>query len=84
MQSSPVQNADVVAGEVKALRQQRAQFSGSGGLFKRMPQLDHTTPLARLRSGFNSCQRQLVCRYEVRVVLGGHGSKTNFTSVKLP
>ena len=84
MKPGPVQNADVVAGEIKALGRQRAQLAGSGGLFKRMPQLDHTTPFTRFIGRSNRRQDRLVCRYEVCVVLGGHAQKISFTSVGSP
>src|SRR5580704_5890549 len=46
VQAGPVQDADVVAVQIEALRQQRAQLARAGVVLERMSELDDAAPLA--------------------------------------
>src|ERR1700683_4463710 len=70
VQACPVKNPYVVGIQVEALREQSAQLPGAARRLKRVPQLNHAAPLARVRLLWNLC----ACGHEVRVVARGHGS----------
>jgi hypothetical protein len=71
VQSGPVKYLDVLAVQVETLRDQRAQFARATGALQRLPQFNHSAPLAGIR-----LQRNLVGGgHEVCVIPGGHDPK---------
>ena len=69
VQPGPVKNLDVIRVQVETLRQQRAQLPSTAEVFEWMSQLDHPAPFVRVGRALRPGPR----RYEVGVILGGHG-----------
>ena len=63
-----MQYLDVVGIQIETLCQQRAQLARPADVLQRVSQLDYSTPFVRGYRGW-----RVGTRYEVRVVLGGHG-----------
>ena len=74
-----MQNLDVVGIQIETLCQQRAQFARPADVFQRVSQLDYPTPF--IRGGRSD---RVGARYEVCVVLGGHGSKGMAADLERP